>query len=248
MKLSEVFKQLSYGELSQLNIGGSGSGEINDADYDRLVAAINLGLTALHTRFPLCKKQLELQLVSGQGLYYLNRAYAVSNEESTEDPKYILDSNDNPFMDDLLKVVDVTTAEGVRLELNRRGSEWSLHTPTLVSLQVPEGMHTPTSSTPTEYVTGSLLVDYQANHLYLPAGVGEYRADTVELALPYPYLEALLYYVASRMHNPVGMVNEFHMGNSYSAKYEMACQLLERHNVSVDQVGVTTKFSDRGWV
>ncbi len=249
MKLSEIFRQLSYGELSQLNIGNTGAGEISDADYDRLVSAINLGLTALYTRFPLSRKTLELQLVSGQGLYYLSRSFAVSNEDSLEDPKYIRDSNEDPFMDDLLKVLQVTTGTGdVILPLNKRGDLWSLYTPTVASLSVPYGIHTPDSETPSDYVTATLLVEYQANHLYLPVGVGEYRADTVDVELPYAYLEPLLYYVASRMHNPIGMVNEFHMGNSFAAKYEAACQTLERHNVSVDQVGYTTKFADRGWV
>jgi len=248
MKLSEVFRQLSYGELSQLNIGNTGAGEIKDADYDRLVAAINLGLTALHTRFPLSRKILELQLVLGTSTYFLTRDFAVSNEESAEDPKYILDTNDSPFMDELLKVLEVKTAAGYLLPLNINGEEWSLHTPSISSLQVPTGIHTPDTETPADYVTDTLLVTYQANHVYLPVGVGEYRADTVEIALPYAYLEPLLYYVASRMHNPLGMVNEFHMGNSFSAKYEIACQNLEKHNISVDQVGTSTKFQNRGWV
>jgi hypothetical protein len=57
-----------------------------------------------------------------------------------------------------------------------------------------------------------------------------------------------LYFVASRVHNPIGMTNEFHAGNSYAAKYEQACMLLDMKNLQVDQGSENTKLRDRGFV
>lgn len=248
MKLSEIFKQLSYGELSQLNVGGSGSGAIADADYDRLVSCINLGLTALHTRFPLKRKTLSLKVVPGQSIYRLHSDFATSNDESEEAVKYILDSADDPFLDDILKVEAVFTAEGVELVLNSRGNSKSVFTPSHGVLTLPADIHSPTGSTESIYLTESVVVDYRANHPIMADGVGMYLGDTVEVDLPYQYLQPLLYFVASRLHNPLGMSNEFHMGNSFAAKYELACRELETHNVGIDQLGDTAKFSNRGWV
>lgn len=248
MKLSEIFKQLSYGELSQLKIGGSGTGSIADEDYDRLVSCINLGLTALHTRFPLKRKSLVLQVVPQQEAYYLNPNFAVSNEASTEATKYLLDSTDDPFLDDILKVEALYTTSGLELVLNSRGDPLSAFTPSHGVLTLPEAVYAPSASTDAAYVTETVEVHYRANHPIMEDGVGMYRAEEVDVDLPYQYLQPLLFFVASRMHNALGMVNEFHMGNSFYAKYEMACQELERHNVNIDQMGATNKFSSRGWV
>ena len=68
------------------------------------------------------------------------------------------------------------------------------------------------------------------------------------MELPDAYLEALLYFVASRINNPIGMTNEFHAGNSYAAKYEQECARLEMLNLEVDQGYQNTRLRAGGWV
>lgn len=58
----------------------------------------------------------------------------------------------------------------------------------------------------------------------------------------------LLYYVASRVHNSIGMTGEFNAGNNYSAKYEMSCQQLEQMNLRVDQDSQNSKLQRGSWV
>ena len=50
MKLREIFEHLAYSELSQLNVGDTSLGLINESNYDKVLSAVNLGLTALHTK------------------------------------------------------------------------------------------------------------------------------------------------------------------------------------------------------
>lgn len=93
MKLIEIFNHLTYGELSQLSLGGTVNGEIPEAKYLALISSINLGLTALHTRFYLKEGQLKF-VVSGEGATYdLER-------------------------DDILKIEQVFTEEGHELGVN----------------------------------------------------------------------------------------------------------------------------------
>lgn len=247
MKLSEIFTQLSYGELSQMAIGGSGSGIIDDANYDKLVSSINLGLAALHTRFPIRHGEFVLDMVTDQVNYPIHLKYCASNTTSTELVKYILDS-DSPYPNDLMKIERVLTDGGVVLPLNDEADTYSLSTPSLSTLRVPIDIVNCIATTPTEYLTDTLTVQYRAAHPYLTPGIGMYRAETVEIDLPYQYLEALCYFVASRVNNPMGMTNEFHSGNSYAAKYEMACAALERDNIRVDQVSQPDRIGRNGWV
>lgn len=247
MKLSEIFTQLSYGELSQMAMGNSGAGTIEDANYDRLVSSINLGLAALHTRFPIRHGEFVVDMQTDQVNYPVHLKYCASNTSSTEPVKYILDAS-SPYLNDLMKIERVLTQDGVVLPLNDEADEFSLSTPSLSTLRVPIDIVNRLATTPSEYLTDTLTVQYRAAHPYLVPGVGLYRAETVEIDLPYQYLEALCYFVASRVNNPLGMTNEFHSGNSYAAKYELACASLERDNIRIDQVSQPNRIERNGWV
>src|SRR5690625_3224463 len=103
MKLIEIFNQLTYGELSQLHIGGEEVGEIRPQDYMAIVPHINLGLTALHKRFLIREGRLRIELQPGMYTYVLHSEHAVSHRASRK-TRYILDSADQPFNDDIIKV------------------------------------------------------------------------------------------------------------------------------------------------
>jgi hypothetical protein len=68
-----------------------------------------------------------------------------------------------------------------------------------------------------------------------------------EVNLPVTHLEPLLYFVASRIMNPVGASGEFHEGNNYAAKYEQACQQLEMHGFSLNTQASRDQFERNGW-
>lgn len=237
MKLSEIFTQLTYGELSQLSLGGAETGEIPEASYPKIIPHVNLGLTALHKRFPLKEGRLTINLQDGRLTYPLLSSYAVSNRRSREVVRYIADSQAEPFEDDILKVESVFTAEGDELSLNDASDLESCFTPTATTLRVPSTL-----------TTDSLTVVYRAMNTPIVIGTAGLDPARVEVELPYSHLEPLLLYIASRIHNPIGMSNEFHAGNSYAAKYEMACQELEVKNLRVDQGSQNTKLERNGWV
>ena len=112
MKLSEVFYHLSYGELSQLGLGGLAYEETPEANYPKLISHINLGLTSLYKRFFLKEGQLEFELSSEGNVYDLQR-------------------------DDIHKIERILTAEGYELGLNDESDVYSCITPSLQSVRVP---------------------------------------------------------------------------------------------------------------
>lgn len=214
MKLSEIFKQLSLGELSQLAIGNDGIGEIKEEDYEKVIAHINLGLTALYTRFNLKEGEEVIPLVEGTYVYTLTSQ-------------------------DSLKVERVYDAAGKEWALNDEGNSNACRALSPTVLRIP-----PELLKTSEFVR----VGYRANHPLIVTDYGYIDPTTTEVELPFPYLQALLYFVASRCHNPVGMANEFHAGNSYSAKYEAECIRLELENLEIDQGGQYDRLYSNGWV
>lgn len=236
MMLQDIFDQLTHGELSQLYVGGDNATEgIREADKPRMIAHIQLALTALHKRFRLKEKQFTLQLQDGRSSYVLKRSFAQSNDESAELVKYIEDT-EQPFMDDLLRVDRVLDDKGNELVLNVSGDPCALRTPSYNTLVVPDTLESET-----------LTVVYRADHPKINAIVGQYVSFTEEIDLPATHLEPLLYFVASRVMNPVGISSEFHEGNNYAAKYEQACQALEMHGFQQDNSGTRERFQTNGW-
>lgn len=222
MKLSEIFEQLTYGELSQISLGGGEVGELSENNYARLIPHINLGLLALYKRFPIKEARVNIPLQPGISSYLVTPP-------------------------DLLKIERVYTDAEYELPLNDEGSSWSCFTPSATVLRIPSLITAQGADLPDAYRTSSFTVVYRANHGLLTVDT-VVDPTTTEIELPYSHLEPLLYFVASRINNPIGMTNEFHAGNSYAAKYEQACQQLEQFNLRVDQGSQNSRLQRNGWV
>lgn len=237
MKLSEIFTQLTYGEFSQLCIGGGEQGKISEENYPAVVAHVNLGLTALFRRFNLKEGRITLRPVENKLVYELDSKFAVNNARSRETVRYLIDTPADKFDDDtLIKVEKVLDLAEEEVLLNVEGDPESCFTPSMKSIRIPK-----------EAVDDLILV-YRQNHPQIVVPAGIFDPARVEIELPYTYLDALLYFVASRAHNPVGMQNEFHKGNSYFAKYEAVCAELEFHNVKRDNTFDNDRLVKGGWV
>lgn len=237
MKLSEIFTQLTHGEFSQLVIGGGEAGIIAEADYAAVVSHINLGLTALYRRFPLKEGRVTLRPQPEQREYLLASRFAVSNTRSTEPVRYLIDTTASPFKEDtLIEVEKVLDEHESELMLNETGEPDSFLTPALNVIRIPKDQ------------TADVTLVFRQNHPQIMVPFGYIDPVRTEIDLPYTYLEALLYFVASRAHNPVGMQNEFHKGNSYFAKFEGVCAELERMNVQADRTTENHRFHRNGWI
>ena len=249
MTLQDIFNALSSGELCQLSIGGKEAGVIDSQNRNKILPHINLGLTALFKRFRLKQGELLLQLKPNKLRYVLHSEFATSSMGGSSDGLYILDTT-KPFTDDLLKIESVLTDLGYPLPLNDEMQAYSVSTPQLNTLVVPKLIVDKGNDLPDVLKTASLKVVYRANHTkitYDPAFDYSY-VDGDQLELPDAYLEALLYFVASRVNNPIGMTNEFHAGNSYMMKYEQECQRLETENLQVDNTPTNSRLVRNGWV
>ena len=240
MKLQEILDQLRYGELAQLSIGGEPAGEFNDRNYPAIMTHINMGLTALHKRFPIRKRFLTLDTSDQLQDYVLSKDYAVANTKSRETTRYILDSTARPFQEGLLKIESVTNEEGKEFRLNT-GSRWDLSTPSYNILHFPKNM-------PQEFWTLTMEVEYRASHPAIVVGLGYFDPERIEVELPHAYLEPLMFYIASRINNPIGLGQEFNAGNSYYMRYEAACAELEAKGLYVDDGNDNDRFRKGGWI
>ncbi len=238
MQLSEIFSQLSYGEMSNLKLGSGAPGTFSPEDYSRMIGHINLGLVELHKRFLLRIGTVGITVQDGQSLYPLKSLYQVGNPAGKRFVQYI---DASPvFNDDLIKVEQVFTDRNFELGLNDATNWRSVSTPSYNVLQVnPEVVR--------ELKITNLRVVYRATLPQIVKEEGFFDLDSVDVDLPYTHLQALLYFIASRVHNPIGFNTVVHEGNNYASKFEHECGLLDANNLRVDVVAHNDKASQKGF-
>ena len=242
MTLKQIFDLLSQGELSQIHLGGTQG--IDESNWERVLGAVNLGLTELHKRFPLRREQVVLQMQEGQLRYTLDVKHAVSNRENPTVTKYLIDSAANPFIGRVLKIYKVFDASGCELKLNRVGDAFD---------QAHSTVRTPSYNTlilPTMLPVQALTVEYLGNHPLLVKEQGYFNLEDVAVELPDTHLTALLYFVASRLFNPTGLSGNtaFHEGNNYEAKFEAECMRLENDGYENAEQEENSRLHRNGWV
>lgn len=223
MKLQEVFDQLSGGEFSQISIGGQDAGVINEANYQRVLNHINLGLTSLYTRFNLKERRLSIPLQAESDTYRLD-------------------------VDDILKIEKILVDSGEELELNHEGNVYSCFTPSLNTVRVPQIILVPDSTVPEALHTDGITVVYRANHPKVALRFGYMNITTKTIELPSSHLSALLYFVASRVHTPMSLDAASNAAMNWYGKYEAACVELEGKGVQVNVDNTNYRLQRNGWV
>lgn len=236
MKIKELFRRLSFGELSNLSISNSGSGEIDVTKIPRLVQYLNDGLVTLYGRFVLSEKELIIEQVENITQYHLLLKHTVSQGAVGLD-HYIKDQA-NPFLDDLIRVTAVWDAGGCELPLNDLRLCNSLFTPYPNVLQVP---------TPAD---GEILsVVYQARPARLKDEDGDIEVLDQEFEVPVILENALKLYVAHKVFSHMNGQENIIKGQEYLAAYEANCLEVEQRDL-VNQSFHTshTKLEQRGFV
>lgn len=233
MNLNECLKQLSYGELSNLSWGNDGNGSIRLDKIPVIVQFINEALLRLHTRFALSKKCLFIELTENRTQYHLSSKHAYTNENSKEE-KFIRDTKENPYQDDLIKIMEVYTSTNHRLSLNNHSDYWSLYTPSFDILQVPypvEGM--------------ALSVIYQARHPILDFE----KCPEQEINLPFVLEPAMKAYVAYLVYSQINTQEAVANAQKYLVQYNNILQdVVDQDVISNSYSQTNTKFEQGGWI
>jgi hypothetical protein len=240
MNLADIFTALTYGELKSLSLGNFCAEDYESAPdpahYAQIMSHISLGLTELYTRFMLRTDEIFVQQYEHIEIYSLTWPYAATNTASTQPDKYILDSAESPFLDNVLKVEECYNEIGEKLILNQSKEEESLFTPSFNTIQVPQ----PVSAN----VLGVL---YRANHPRLTYVKGM-QPEEIEIGLPWGLLEALLYYVGMRSFSGTPAVADNNQeGTSYWKKFEASCERYKTNGLQIQPDMENNNFDAKGW-
>lgn len=232
MKLEELFSRLSYGELSNLSIGNEGRGSIKEEDIPKVTAHVNDGLLRLYSRFMLSTKQLLIEQVRHITNYHLIPKYAESTGSDVEWP-YIKDLPDEPFLGDVIRILEVHDSVGREYVLNDKDDPNSLFTPAPQLLQVP-----------TPKAGQALAILYQARHINL-----DNDDLDQEIFIPFVLEGALQSFVAYKIYSHMNGQDNQVKGQEHLNTYEGICGDVETRDL-VNATFATShhKLQERGFV
>jgi hypothetical protein len=234
MLLTELFDQLTYGELCGLKLGGKLGGSIQAEDYPAIVTHINLALTALYKAFPLRTKSVNIQMNEADDVYYLRKQFAV-NGGSDEANKYIIDTVSDPFENLVLQIQKVVDEEGCALALNDLNDADSLITPAFDALRIPN---------PTDSI---IEVTYRVNHDRIIAK--NLTPGTTEVYMPDTLMEPFLFYIASRAFASTPTLESgVNRSAEFMAKYNRSIALIKTEGVISFNETINNKLDQNGWV
>jgi hypothetical protein len=227
MRLNDLIDQLNYGELKHVKLGKETD------DLPELLAHVHLGLIDLHTRFLLRTNDVIVQCYDHIETYTLDRRYAATNKLSPEPYKYIIDSEFEPFDNDVIRIEEVFNEGGETCFLNDRSQPWSLYTPAYNQVQIPF-----------PHYTNSMVVHYRARPLKIGWQPGMDTGE-VEVEIPEALVPALLLYVASRALPNTDQEGE---KNTAFQKYLGAVAAAEKYGVDIKPHPEYDRFDANGWV
>jgi hypothetical protein len=236
MLVSDLFTALSIGELTNLSMSGNGSGTIITAQQPKIIRYANEALLALYARFPLKENDVLVQLYEHITFYHLiprfALQYATPDGEFNEPIRYLLDLPQEPFRDEVLKVVAIYDGKGKQLPLNDEEKHDSLFTPQAKVLQVPN----PLDET-------FINVRYQQRHRPLTGDVDQY------VACPEVLLGALTSYIAYKVFSHMNTADSNAKAQEFMGTYEALCnEATDRDLVSTSISQSNTRFCKGGWI
>ena len=218
-----------YGELNKH--GMMVDGVLTPEDKLKLLYHINVSLTELYTRFPLLTREVAVKQFSGITEYHLNSKYAVSNTTSPEPKKYIIDSRENPFTDDVIRVEQIYDEVGQVIVINDPNACNVAFAPAMDVIEIPN---------PVE--TNMMFAIYRALH-------PKVTVDTTDLLLPPQFKPALLSYVAHRVYSGGTAQEHAMLANQMLSKYELFCTQQREYGMTNQDENIgNCKPSLGGWI
>lgn len=203
MLMSDIIKDLQYGELS--THGMFAVLPITEDNKQQLIRHTNVALTELYSRFPLLTRELTIVQIEGKTTYKLSKEHTLSIIDKPSYTKYIVDSEEFPFMDDVVRILKVHDEIGNEIRINDSTARCVVTTPAPNVLQLPYAID-----------TNILYITYQAKHY-------EITKEEDKLILPSNFKPALLAYIGYRVYSGGSTQEHVNLSNMLLQKYELFC-------------------------
>ena len=236
MKFEDFLFNLSMGVLNNTMYSRAWKDGVG---IEALVPLIEEGLMRLYSRFILREKQVIIEMRVGTTFYHFKRMFSVTGADPIQVPyPYIMDLPNEPFVEDVIKVLRVYDTQDVLRPLNDPNQINSVFTPQPDILQNPYPRD-----------LEALLINYQAGPEPLYTLNGDGNVELVEdFYLPPVLVPALANYVAYMVYSRINTAEAAGKSANHLMIYETICDDVERMDLVNNSMSCTnTRFDSNGW-
>lgn len=232
-KLSDVYKMLALTTLKSAGFITDDKVNIEESGKPEVLTLINEGLTRLHSRFVLQTNNCIVEMKEGRTEYPLQSRFSYEKFDPGKAPyPFIMDTPEKPFMDDVIKILNVYDNKGIRRKLNDDHDVNGIFTPRPDTLQCMRPRH-----------FEALNVVYQAKHVELTGDINQ------EIDLPETLYTALYNWVGYRYHTGLNLEGATAKAAEYLQLYESICGEVTDYDLTNGSLSNTNVlFEKRGWV
>jgi hypothetical protein len=237
--LKDIFTLLATGEFSNIALTKDKYDDLDESEYGKVIGHINLALVEIYKRFPIREEEVTLHATTDKEMYYLRPKHAAVLSRLNSNAYIEVPEGHDGYIN-IIEIKEVYGSDGVRIKLNNR-----YLTP-----------HVRQMSEDTLKITGLTAADtfsilYQAH----PSPIildDDLNVANYMLNIPKTIVEALLYYVASRVYKPMGANNSTanaDKSTGYQQQFELSCARLELLGLGIvtDIDDDPEKFERDGW-
>lgn len=238
LTLEDCLNKLARGKLSNLSF--CESGKVKEANIPKVVDAINEGIIRLYSIFPIKEKSLLVELLEGRTDYELTSEHSLRHLDFDVEPEefdhwnyYIRDTEEHPFEDDILQIMEVWDDLDRKRPINDSDNPLSVFVPEQNLIIVNFSIH------------GRVLnIIYKAKHQ-------ELNSTNLKALIDIPeFLHNCLFsYVAYLIHADMNTQEAVANSQKYFTEYQ---NLINEINLSglftTDKLVSDKKFIKRGWV
>lgn len=226
MLLSFIIDAVKYGELQNV---------YTEEKLPQLISFINLGLIQIYSKLPIIEKQVTIQEYPQISLYKLSSMYARHNHLSKVKHKYILDTPDNPFTDDVLFITGICDENGFAIPLNDEHHRRSIFISSYDTIQIPNADE-----------NEAVFVIYRAKPRCINP---ETKNLNQEIELPDYLLEALTAFVGFKAHQAIGSQESLAASQAFYQRFTELINQAITDNIAGDGVLPTNiKPRMRGYI
>jgi hypothetical protein len=246
--LSDVIDLLVSGDGSQqANFVDVDGGKFNRSKLNSIISIMNAALADIHKRFIVTHEDVIVQTTRD----VIDYEIITDNVRDLNNPSgFIL----NNFYKPVYGINYITDRNGKLLPLNNLTKDYSMFSREFGSSdKYLSAEHNPFTYTLKNYYTvrvpknldsSIITLSVRSGHRQL-SRVPENQIETfdltsIEIDLPYPYVNALAYFILHRISNARGGETIgrgiFHEGNNYQQKYVDECNSLKLSNFEVEEI------------
>lgn len=236
--LKDLFTLLATGEFSNISLRKDASGFLDEAEYEKVLGHINLGLVELYKRFNLMENEIKLHADPSVETYHI-QADKVATEDNISTRDYLQRPDSFDGRINIIEITDVFSEDGSRMVLNNRFLSPAIKQTSPISLKI---------------INLDVAEVFDITYRAYPSAIvldDDFDLNEFALYIPQTIVEALLYYVASRVYKPMGANNSTanaSKSESYQQQYELSCQKIEIFGFDLkNEDNDLDEFNRNGW-